>query len=191
MLQQRKQLIVFSAPSGSGKTTIVRHLLKQLPHLSLSVSATTRAKRPHEAHGKDYFFLSRTEFEQHIADHDLVEYEEIYHDYYGTLQSEIERVLSAGQCIVFDIDVKGALSLRRAYPDDTLLIFVAPPSLAILKERLEKRNTETPEKLVMRMARAAMEMEMQSQFDVVLLNDDLASALTKAEDILHQYCPPV
>lgn len=188
MKQQHKRLIVFSAPSGSGKTTIVRHLLEQMSHLSLSVSATTRSKRTHEEHGRDYFFLTREQFEENIHAQNLVEYEEIYSDYYGTLKSEIDRVLSGGQCVIFDVDVKGALSLRSAYPDDTLLVFVAPPSLDILRDRLEKRGTESPEKIAIRMARAAMEMSVQNQFDIILLNDHLPTALAKAEAIMQEYC---
>lgn len=180
----KKQLIVLSAPSGAGKTTVARHLLQQFPFLGFSVSATTRNKRPGEIHGKDYFFLTREEFKDRIAADDLIEYEEIFGNYYGTLKSVVQEALHRGEFLIFDVDVKGALSLRRAFPEDTLLLFVAPPDMETLATRLRNRHTETEEQISLRLSRAEMEMGHRSQFDHVLVNDDLQRTLHKAEEIV-------
>lgn len=181
-----KHLIVLSAPSGAGKTTVAKHLLATLPILTFSVSATTRPMRPGEINGKDYVFLSRDEFRRRIETDDLIEYEEIFGNYYGTLRSVVEESISRGQFVVFDVDVKGALSLQRAFPDETLLMFVAPPDMQTLETRLRSRNTESEEQLSMRLARAEMEMGHRDDFDVVLVNRDLAQTLERAETIVRQ-----
>lgn len=180
-LPLRKQLIVLSAPSGGGKTTVARRLLEAYPQLRFSVSATTRQMRPGETHGKDYFFLSREEFLRRIDEGDLLEYEEIFGNLYGTLRSEVERSLHDGVPLIFDVDVKGALSVRKAFPDDTLLMFISPPDMAILEQRLRARSTESDEQIRLRLARAAMEMQYIGQFDIVIINDDLQKTLLAAE----------
>ncbi|MDT7923682.1 MAG: guanylate kinase [Chlorobiota bacterium] len=181
-----KQLIVISAPSGAGKTTVARHLLQRFPQLRFSVSATTRPKRPGEVDGRDYFFWSREQFEQAIARGELVEYEEIFGHLYGTLRSQVEQALSAGEFLLFDIDVKGALALRRAYPEQTFLIYVAPPSIEELERRLRQRGTESEEQIRRRLERAAMELQFQDHFDVVIRNEQLEQTLARAEQIVAQ-----
>ena len=176
-----KKVIVLSAPSGAGKTTVAKHLLAVFPQMCFSVSATTRAQRPGEVHGKDYFFLTKEQFRDAIERNDLVEYEEIYGNYYGTLRSEVEEQIANGAKVVFDVDVKGALSLRAAFGADALLIFIAPPSLEVLEERLQSRKTETSDQIAKRMARAQMEMANKDRFDVVIVNNVLATALLEAE----------
>jgi guanylate kinase len=181
-----KQLIVISAPSGAGKTTVARHLLQRFPQLRFSVSAATRPKRPGEVDGRDYFFWSREQFEQAIARGELVEYEEIFGHLYGTLRSQVEQALSAGEFLLFDIDVKGALALRRAYPEQTFLIYVAPPSIEELERRLRQRGTESEEQIRRRLERAAMELQFQDHFDVVIRNEQLEQTLARAEQIVAQ-----
>lgn len=183
----QKRLFIFSAPSGAGKTTIARHLLEQYPQMQFSISATTRTRRPKEIHGRDYYFLSQEEFQTAITNNELAEYEEIFGNYYGTLKSEINSALDAGKIIIFDIDVKGALSLQRTYPDDALLIFVAPPSMEILKQRLTERNTESDEQLQLRFARAEMELQAQDKFDEVIVNDNLEKAFEAARELVKNY----
>ncbi|MCX7985007.1 MAG: guanylate kinase [Bacteroidetes bacterium] len=177
-------LYVLSAPSGCGKTTIARAILQNHPEFLFSVSATTRPKRSGEVDGKDYYFLTREDFEQRIVRGELVEWEEIYGNYYGTLKSEVERALTQGVSMLFDIDVKGALSLRRAFPNTTVLIFIAPPSIETLRERLVNRNTEDEETLKRRLERVAMELAMQNEFDYVVINDDLQRAIQEVETII-------
>lgn len=186
----RKRLFIFSAPSGAGKTTIAKHLLARYPSLmKFSISATTRARRGQERHGKDYYFLSVEEFEAAIARGDLAEYEYIFGNYYGTLKSEINAALEQGKCLIFDIDVKGALSLQSAYPDDALLIFVAPPSIQALARRLTERNTESSEQLALRLARAEMELAEQEKFDEIIVNDDLEQAFAAARALVERFAP--
>jgi guanylate kinase len=176
-----KQLIVLSAPSGAGKTTVAKHLLATFPKLRFSVSATTRTMRPGEQHARDYFFLSREEFAERLRHEDLIEYEEIFGNYYGTLRSVVEQAMARGEFLVFDVDVKGALSLRKAFPNDTLLLFIAPPNLEVLADRLRNRHTETDEQVALRLSRAEMEMSLRDQFDDVIVNDDLQRTLQRAE----------
>ncbi len=182
-----QKLIVISAPSGSGKTTIARAVLRRHAGLDFSVSATTRAKRPDEVDGKDYFFLSPEEFRKNIDAGLLVEWEEIYGNYYGTLKSEVDRTLAAGKSMMFDIDVKGALSIRRRYPSETVLVFVRPPSMEVLTERLKNRKTEDPQTILRRLERAAMELETGKQFDETIVNDHLEQAIEEVDAIVARY----
>ena len=183
------KLIIFSAPSGSGKTTIVKHLLSLAPlNLAFSISATSRAPRGEEVHGKEYYFLSAEEFKQRIADNDFLEWEEVYQNYfYGTLKSEVERLWAMGKNVVFDIDVAGGLRIKKQFPEQTLAIFVEPPSIAVLEERLRARQTETEEKIQMRLDKAAQEMATAHLFDVIIKNDDLPRALQEAEDLVTDF----
>jgi guanylate kinase len=179
-------LIVIAAPSGCGKTTIAKAMLKKYPAILFSVSATTRPMREGEENGKDYFFLTKAEFEERIRIGDLVEWEEIYGHYYGTLKSEINRALQQGHVMLFDVDVKGALSIRRHFPDDSVLIFIKPPSFEVLKKRLENRNTENPETLKRRLDRVPMEMEQGKQFDCQVVNEDLTNAINEVDEIVRK-----
>ncbi len=178
-------LIVVAAPSGSGKTTIAKAVMQRHPEILFSVSATTRTMRPGETHGKDYFFLTREEFETRIAANDLIEYEEIYGNLYGTLKSEVDRALAAGRVMLFDVDVKGALSIKRLYRDDALLIFISPPSVDELRRRLENRKTEDAATVERRMARVAMELELGKEFDVRVVNDDLDRAVNEVNALVN------
>lgn len=182
-----KELIVFAAPSGAGKTTIVRHLLSVFDVLSFSVSATTRAPRAHETHAHDYYFLSLAEWEQRMAEGAFLEWEEVYAgQYYGTLRSEIDRLQALGKRVVFDIDVKGAMNIKAAYGDRALTVFVQPPSPEVLFQRLRDRNTESEESLQKRIARATEELTYADRFDVILVNDDLQVALQDAEALIRE-----
>jgi guanylate kinase len=179
------KLIVFTAPSGAGKTTIVRHLLTKYEALAFSVSATTRAARPNEVEGKDYYFLSLKEWNEKVTKGDFVEWEEVYtNQYYGTLKSEIERLWALGKYVMFDIDVKGATNIKKTYGEKAITIFVKPPSSEILFSRLRNRETEDDASLRKRIARAAEELTYETTFDEVLLNDDLDICLQKAEQII-------
>lgn len=180
----RGHLIVVSAPSGSGKTTIVKAILAKYPSMLFSVSATTRPKRETETDGKDYFFLPRDEFERRIQAGELVEWEEIYGNFYGTLKSEVEKVLASGKSMLFDIDVKGGLSIKKKYPSDALLIFIRPPSIEVLEARLSNRKTEDDETFKRRMARVAMEMSVAGQFDHQVVNDDLQAAIAEVDKLI-------
>lgn len=182
------KLIILTAPSGAGKTTIARHLLMTFPNLAFSVSATTRARRSYEVDGKDYYFISPEKFRQLIQENAFVEWEEVYTDqFYGTLKSEIERLWAAGKHVVFDVDVKGAMNLKRQYPSETLTIFIKPPSTEILFQRLQKRSTETEESLQKRIAKAVEELKNENNFDIVLVNDKLEDALQKATAIVEKF----
>lgn len=180
----KPKLIVISAPSGCGKTTIARELLRCHPEVEFSVSATTRPRRARETHGRDYLFLTKEEFEEKIRRNELVEWEEIYGNYYGTLKSEVERVLREDKRMLFDVDVKGALTIKRRYPRDTVLIFVKPPSLETLKQRLMKRNTEDETALQKRLERVPMELAEERHFDHAVVNDDLQRAVNEVEMIV-------
>ena len=183
----KKQLLILSSPSGGGKSTVAHHLLKVFPQFRLSVSATTRDKRPGETHGKDYYFLTKEEFKKAIEKNELIEYEEIFGNYYGTLKSEIEKSISKGELLLFDIDVKGALSLKKLYPDTALLVFLTPPTEKILLERLKNRRTETDEQIRTRFERAKMEIAYSQKFDIVLINDKLEQTFKQAEAIVKKY----
>lgn len=180
------KLIVISAPSGSGKTTIAKSIMAKYPEIEFSVSATTRALRKGETDGKDYFFLTREEFERRSQNGELVEWEEMYGNLYGTLKSEIDRALSQGRVILFDVDVKGGLSIKQHYPQ-ALLIFIRPPSFEALKERLKKRKTEDVPALERRLERVSMEMELGKKFDHQVLNDDLNKAINEVETIIRKH----
>ena len=182
------KLLLFTAPSGAGKTTIVRHLLAHFGELAFSVSATNRPIREGEEDGVSYYFLSDEEFRAKVDAGEFVEYEEVYPGrFYGTLRSEIERIRSTGRTVVFDIEVKGATNIKRMYPEDSLAVFVQPPSAAVLFQRLRDRNTETEEQLRVRIARAGMELGYADTFDRILVNDDLQVALTEAEFIVRDF----
>lgn len=183
------KLIVFSAPSGSGKTTIVRHLLKQEDlNLEFSISAATREARGEEVNGKDYYFMSIPEFKKHIKNEDFVEWEEVYRDnFYGTLKSEVERIWAKGKNVIFDIDVAGGLRIKSKFPEETLAVFVKPPSVDELKRRLKERSTESDEKINMRIAKAHVELATAPQFDVVIKNYDLEVALEEANELVKNF----
>jgi guanylate kinase len=181
--------IIFSAPSGSGKTTIVKHLLEKNPDLGFSISASTRDKRGRtEAHGHDYYFLTPEDFKQKIDNNDFIEWEEVYEgNFYGTLKSEIDRIWKQGKNVIFDVDVKGGLNLKKYFGDKALAIFVKVPSVDILKERLNDRGTESPESLSRRLFKANFEMSFQDQFDVVLVNENLQKSLTEAQRLYEEF----
>ena len=183
-MNKKKNLLVISSPSGGGKSTVARHLLNTFDNLKFSVSATTRGKRPNEIEGKDYFFMSKNDFQKGIENGDMVEYEEIFGNYYGTLKSEIEKARHKDFCLIFDVDVKGALSLKKAYPDDSILIFLSPPDMSILEERLIKRDTESSEQISLRLSRAKLEMSLREQFDYDIINDNLEETLNTVEKIV-------
>lgn len=180
-----RKIIIIAAPSGSGKSTIVKQLLQDCPELSFSISATTRTPRGAEQHGKDYYYITVADFEQHIEHQDFLEWEMVYEGkYYGTLLSEMDRIYAAGQYPILDIDVMGAVKLKDQYKDKVLAIFIKAPSLAILEQRLRHRNTETDEVIKERLAKATFEMSMESHFDFTVINDDLGIAIETAKDII-------
>ncbi len=182
------KVIIFSAPSGAGKTTIVKHLLASIPALTFSVSATTRAKRPDEVEGKDYYFLSPTDFKEKLVLEDFLEYQQVYDDiYYGTLRSEVARIHAAGKHAIFDVDVKGGVNLKKQFQDSALSIFVKVTSIDILLQRLSARNTESEEKKEERIRKASSELLYENQFDVVILNDELEKALNEANLIVEKF----
>lgn len=185
------KLIIFSAPSGAGKTTIVHHLLGKMPELEFSISATTRQPRGAETHGQDYYFISKEEFLHLIAKKYFVEFEEVYTGtFYGTLRTEIERIWSKGKTVIFDIDVEGGLHLKRKYGKQALAIFVQPPSMDVLKQRLSGRGTDSQEKLNERFAKAEKELAYAPKFDVILKNYDLDTACAEAEELVRNFINP-
>jgi guanylate kinase len=182
------KLIIFSAPSGAGKTTIVKHLLTKFPSLSFSISATTRELRGDEKNEKDYYFITKEDFLHKVARQEFVEFEEVYSGtFYGTLRSEIQRIWDEDRHVIFDIDVEGGLRLKRKYEDDALAIFVQPPSLDVLKERLTGRGTDSPEKLQERFIKAEKELAYADKFDVILKNFDLQTACLEAEKLVRDF----
>jgi guanylate kinase len=185
---QNGKLIIFSAPSGAGKTTIVHHLLTKIPELEFSISATTREARGKEEHGEDYYFISKEEFLHRIAKKEFVEFEEVYTGtFYGTLRTEIERIWSKGKTVIFDLDVEGGLHLKRKYEDQALAIFVQPPSLEVLIERLTGRGTDSSEKLQERFIKAEKELNYAPKFDIILKNYDLQTACDEAEELVRSF----
>lgn len=183
------KVIIFSAPSGAGKSTIVNHILGLRNDLEFSISATSRAPRGQEQHGVEYYFFSADEFRQMIAEDKFVEYEEVYPgSFYGTLRSEVERIWAKGNAIVFDIDVQGGVNLKRIFGEQALSVFIQAPSVEILRERLIGRGTDTMEAIERRVAKAESEMKFAAgKFDYVLVNDDLKTALAEAEDIVADF----
>ena len=183
------KLVVFSAPSGSGKTTIVRHLLANtdLP-LAFSISAASRDPRPNETHAKDYYFLSIEKFKNRIENNEFLEYEEVYKDnFYGTLKSEVERIWAQNKVVIFDIDVIGGLNIKKQFPEKTLAVFVQPPSKDELEKRLRGRATETEEKIAMRLAKADKELATAPQFDAIITNDNLELAKQEAFQLVRKF----
>ena len=187
---ERFSLLIFSAPSGSGKSTIITWLMKEHPELNLyfSISCTSRAPRGTEQNGVEYFFLTPEEFRQRIANNEFLEYEEVYTDrYYGTLKSQVENQLEAGQNVVFDVDVKGGVNIKKFYGDKALSIFIQPPSIGELRRRLENRGTDAPDVIDQRIARAEFELTFAEKFDKVVINDILEYAESDALEIIQQF----
>jgi guanylate kinase len=181
--------LIFSAPSGSGKTTIVKHLLQNNPDLGFSISASTRDRRGRtEEHGKDYYFLSPSEFKKKIDGDEFIEWEEVYEgNFYGTLKSEIDRIWSLNKNVIFDLDVKGGINLKKYFGDKALSVFVKVPTLQLLKERLSDRGTESQENLSRRLFKAEFEMSFQNEFDVVLVNENLQKSLDEAQRLYDSF----
>lgn len=184
----QNRVIIFSAPSGSGKSTIVNHLLEKYPFLEFSISATSRAPRGEEKHGKEYFFYTTEEFEELIDKGAFVEYEEVYKgSYYGTLKREIERIWAKGHTILFDIDVKGGVNLKKIFGESAMAVFIKPPSVEELRNRLVGRGTDSPEAIQKRVAKAEEELTYEPLFDVVLVNDKLCDSLAEAESLVEKF----
>ena len=183
------KVLIFSAPSGSGKSTIVNHILGLYPDsMEFSVSATSRAPRGEEQHGREYYFLTTEEFREMIAQDKFVEFEEVYEGrFYGTLKSECERILAAGHVIIFDVDVKGGVNLKKYFGDAALAVFIKAPSVEVLRERLVKRGTDSPEAIEERIAKAEEEMAYAPKFDYVLVNDDLNTAYAESEKVVEDF----
>ncbi len=185
---KKGKLIIFSAPSGSGKTTLVHYVMSQLANLEFSVSATNRQARPGEKDGIDYYFLSTEVFREKVAQGEFVEWEEVYdHQYYGTLKHEVERIRNQGKSVIFDVDVKGGLSIKRIYGHDALAIFIRPPSIAELENRLRHRSTESEESINKRIARASYELGFEDKFDVVLINDELEKSKSNSLAVVTEF----
>lgn len=182
------KLIIFSAPSGAGKTTIVKHLLAKGFDLEFSISATSREPRHTETPGKDYYFLSTEEFSKKVENDEFLEWEEVYKGTcYGTLKSEVERIRENGKNVIFDVDVVGGVNIKKYYGDEALAVFVQPPSVEELRNRLQGRETETEDKIAMRVAKAEHELSFAPQFDVVITNDELKVAFNEAEKIISDF----
>jgi len=174
---------VLSAPSGGGKTTIARMLVKRYENVSISISATTREKRPREEEGKDYYFLSKSEFNKNIQKDNFLEHEEVHGDYYGTLKNRVEELVKQGQIVIFDIDVNGALSIKKTYPE-AILLFVKPPSLEELKTRLKRRKSESDEAINKRLSRIEFEYKKSEAFDHIIINDNLNHTVEEIEKLI-------
>lgn len=188
MSEQQKKVIILTAPSGAGKTSITKFLLTHYPHLAFSVSATTRAPRGAEQDGVDYHFIAPETFQKHIDQGDFLEYEMVYEGlYYGTLKSELDRIWAKGKTPVLDIDVKGAITIQKQLGQQAFSIFILPPSLNVLKERLEKRNTESIDKVQMRLDKAEYEISFSDQFNAVVKNDVLATACTETAALIQNF----
>jgi len=182
------KLIIISAPSGAGKSTLVKYLLTQNLGLEFSISATCRPARGKEQHGKDYYFISENEFKQKIDNNEFIEYEEVYSGcFYGTLRSEVERISEKGRTVIFDVDVVGGLNIKKQYPEQSISIFIAPPSVEALRQRLHTRSTDTPEMIEKRVGKATLELEYAPQFDVVIVNDELEKAKLDIEIVVRKF----
>ena len=182
------KVVIFCAPSGSGKTTIVKHLLSIDSRIVFSVSACTRKKRANEEHGKDYYFLTHEEFKNSIANEAFLEYEEVYGgNFYGTLKSEVERIWALGKAVIFDVDVEGGLNIKKYFGDKALAVFVKPPSVEVLEQRLRYRSTETEETLRIRVNKAVQELQYEDKFEFVLLNESLEETLVVAENLINDF----
>ena len=187
-MSKQKKLLIFSAPSGSGKTTVVNHLLKKMDELEFSVSATTRGPRPGETNGKEYYFLKEEDFKKKIANNEFLEHEEVYKGLiYGTMYSELERIWAKDKTVVFDVDVVGGLNIKKKYGDNALAVFLRPPSVDILMERLRKRSTEVEHQLQERIDKAQEELTYEDKYDVVIVNDVLEDTFAKAEQIVTDF----
>lgn len=185
---QQGKAFIFSAPSGSGKTTIVKHLLEHNPDLRFSISACTRSQRPNEVDGRDYYFMTPSAFRARIEENAFIEWEEVYEGkYYGTLKSEIERIWQQGKHVVFDVDVQGGVNLKKYFGDRALAVFVKVPSIDKLKERLTARNTESTESINQRIAKAEEELQYEKDFDITLINDHLDEALNRAQHYYDEF----
>lgn len=182
------KLLIFAAPSAAGKTTIVHHILDNFPNIEFSISAATRDKRDNEVDGKDYHFLSINDFKEKINNNEFLEWEQVYEGcYYGTLKSEIERIWNKGSHVIFDIDVVGGLNIKKFYKEKALSVFVMPPSLEVLEQRLRKRSTESEEKIKERIKKAKHELTYSNQLDMILLNDEIETTLTKAGNLVSNF----
>ena len=182
------KLFIFSAPSGSGKTTIVKHLLKRDFNLEFSISATSRPKRKNEVDGKDYYFLSTEDFKEKIANNEFLEWEEVYEGcYYGTLKTEVERIRNNGKNVIFDVDVAGGVNIKKYYKDEALSIFIQPPSIQELEKRLRGRNTDNEEVITKRVEKFNYELTFAEKFDKIIINDKLEDAFFEAESTLSQF----
>jgi guanylate kinase len=182
------KLIIFSAPSGTGKSTIVRYLIEKDLKLQFSISATSRLPRGEEKHGEEYYFLSPDEFRARIKQEHFIEYEEVYEDnFYGTLKSEVDRILATSHNVVFDVDCVGGLAIKKIYGDRALAIFIMPPSVEELRNRLEKRGTDTPEVIQNRLDKATHEMSFAPQFDAVIMNDDFDKAKRETVKLIREF----
>ena len=187
-MELNRKLVIISAPSGAGKTTIVKHLLDSGLNLSFSVSATTRKPRGEEKDGEDYFFLSVVEFKKKIENNEFVEWEEVYTDlFYGTLKSELDRIWAQGNSVLFDVDVKGGITLKNKFGTNSIAIFIMPPSVAELENRLIKRATDTPEKIKIRVDKAHEELQLANQFDTIIVNHELDKAKEEVVKILSSF----
>lgn len=183
-----EKLVIISAPSGSGKTTILKQVIAKIPRLEFSISATSRTPRPKEKDGKDYFFITPTKFKELISQDEFVEWEEVYDgSYYGTLNSELERIWGNGNVIIFDVDVKGGVNIKERFGDSALSIFIAPPSVEVLRERLEIRGTDDKASIDRRVARAEMEMPYAKEYDYVVVNDSLSKAVVEVEKLISDF----
>ncbi|MCK9291956.1 MAG: guanylate kinase [Bacteroidales bacterium] len=188
MATNQGKLIIISAPSGGGKTTLVSYVLSMIPELTFSISATSRPKRAHEIEGKDYYFLTNEQFKEKIINQEFVEWEEVYDGlFYGTLKGVVERTLDSGQHLIFDVDVIGGLNIKKQFGDQALSIFISPPDLLILEQRLRSRSTDTEESIRQRIQKAAQEMEYAASFDVVLINDQLDPAKAEILAIINRF----
>lgn len=187
-MSKDKKLIIVSAPSGTGKTTIVREVLKDIPNISFSISAASREPRGQEKHGEDYYFLGIEGFKDAIGREEFLEFEEVYpNQFYGTLHKEVERIWSMGHTVIFDMDVVGGLNLKKQFGDRALALFIKPPSFEALRERLEGRNTETEEKIQMRLAKAEQEIARSPEFDFIVVNDNLEQAVAETKQIIKDF----